>query len=140
MSLASREPARLADQIHRAFEGDAWHGDSVLELLRDVTATTAAAHPIPKAHSIWELVLHIAAWDDAVRRRIGGAALTLSDEENFPAVKDTSESAWEDTRLLRFLLHVQRRRAARTLSCRPDSSPEKIQAVEGSRVGYPFGS
>jgi len=94
MSLASREPARLADQIQRAFEGDAWHGDSVLELLRDVSAATAAAHPIPKAHSIWELVLHIAAWDDAVRRRIGGAALTLSDEENFPAVKDTSETAW----------------------------------------------
>src|SRR5438046_9834488 len=85
-------PVRLADQIRRAFEGEAWHGDSVLELLKDVDAVTAAAHPIPNAHSIWDLVLHIAAWDDAVRRRTGGAAVTLSDEENFPSIKDTSET------------------------------------------------
>src|SRR6266699_2455737 len=88
------EPARLADQIRRAFEGEAWHGDSVLELLKDVDAVTATAHPIPNAHSIWDLVLHIAAWDDAVRRRTGGTAVTLSDEENFPSIKDTSETAW----------------------------------------------
>ena len=88
------ETVRLADQIRRAFEGSAWHGDSILELLVDVNAKTAAAHPIKDAHSIWELLLHIAAWDDAVRRRIGGTALTLSDDQNFPPVKDTSDAAW----------------------------------------------
>jgi uncharacterized damage-inducible protein DinB len=88
------ETVRLADQIRRAFEGNAWHGDSILELLADVSAKTAAARPIPNAHSIWEILLHIAAWDDAVRRRIGGTAVTLTDEQNFPPVKDTSEAAW----------------------------------------------
>jgi uncharacterized damage-inducible protein DinB len=88
------ETERLADQIRRAFEGEAWHGDSVLELLADVDAKTAAAHPIKNAHSIWELILHVAAWDDAVRRRTGGKAVTLSDQENFPPVHDTSEAAW----------------------------------------------
>jgi uncharacterized damage-inducible protein DinB len=81
------ETARLADQIRRAFEGDAWHGDSVLELLATVDAATAAARPIKNAHSIWELILHIAAWDDAVRRRTGGTAVTLSDQQNFPPSK-----------------------------------------------------
>jgi uncharacterized damage-inducible protein DinB len=88
------DTARLSDQIRRAFEGDAWHGDSVLELLADVDAKTAGAHPIKKAHSIWELVLHIAAWDDAVRRRSGGKAVRLSAKQNFPPVTDTSEAAW----------------------------------------------
>jgi uncharacterized damage-inducible protein DinB len=88
------ETFRLADQIRRAFEGNAWHGDSLLELLAGVNATTAAAKPIKDAHSIWELLLHIAAWDDAVRRRTGGTAVTVTDEENFPAVKDVSEAAW----------------------------------------------
>ncbi len=88
------ESFRLADQIRRAFEGNAWHGDSVLELLAGVNARTAAARPIKNAHSIWEILLHIAAWDDAVRRRIGGAAVTLTDEQNFPLAKDTSEAAW----------------------------------------------
>ena len=77
------ETARLADQIRRAFEGEAWHGDSLLELLKGVNAATAAAKPIKNAHSIWELILHIAAWDDIVRQRTGGKAVMPTDEQNF---------------------------------------------------------
>jgi uncharacterized damage-inducible protein DinB len=88
------ETFRLADQIRRAFEGNAWHGDSVLELLAGVNAKTAAAKPIKNAHSIWEILLHIAAWDDVICRRIGGAAVTLTDEQNFPPVNDVTEAAW----------------------------------------------
>jgi len=89
------ECLRLADQIRRAFEGEAWHGDSLLEILAGVTAKTAAARPIANAHSIWELVLHIATWDSVVIRRAGGAAVEPNDDENFPPVKDTSEAAWQ---------------------------------------------
>ena len=88
------ETFRLADQIRRAFEGSAWHGDSVLELLADVTAKTAAARPIKDAHTIWEILLHIAAWDDVVTRRVGGTAVTLTEMQNFPDVKDPGEAAW----------------------------------------------
>ena len=76
---------------------DAWHGDSVFEILDGVTAAQAAAHPIKNAHSIWELVLHIAAWDGAVRRRMYGTAVKLSGKKNFPPVVDTSEAAWAKT-------------------------------------------
>jgi uncharacterized damage-inducible protein DinB len=88
------ETTRIADQLRRAFSGDAWHGDSLLQILDGVTAAQASARPIPHAHTIWELVLHIAAWDGAVQRRLGGEALELSDEQNFPPVKDISETAW----------------------------------------------
>lgn len=90
------ETARLADQIRRAFEGDAWHGDSILEILAGVDAKMAAARPIKNAHTIWELLLHIAAWDGAALTRIGGSAIELRDEQNFPPVKDTSEAAWRN--------------------------------------------
>jgi uncharacterized damage-inducible protein DinB len=88
------ESARLADQIRRAFEGEAWVGDAVLEVLKGIDAKTAAAKPVPNAHSIWEILLHIAAWDDAVIRRSQGTVVNLSDEDNFPAISDTSEAAW----------------------------------------------
>ena len=89
------EIKRIKSQLRRAFEGEAWHGPSLMELLKDVTAAQAAAHPIAGAHSIWELALHIATWEGFVRRRIAeAAALDPTDEENFPAVQDTSEEAW----------------------------------------------
>jgi uncharacterized damage-inducible protein DinB len=88
------ETARIADQLRRAFSGEAWHGDSLLEILDGVAAAQAAARPLKHAHSIWELVLHITAWDSAVRRRLAGEAVALSDEQNFPSVMDSSEGAW----------------------------------------------
>ena len=88
------EATRIADQLSRAFAGEAWHGDSVVEILEGVTAAQAAARPIKDAHTIWELVLHVAAWDGAVLRRMGGTAVALSDAENFPAVTEASEAAW----------------------------------------------
>jgi uncharacterized damage-inducible protein DinB len=89
------EIKRIKSQLRRAFEGEAWHGPSVMELLKDVTAEQAAAHPIPGAHSIWELALHIATWERFVRRRIVEVtALEPTDQENFPTVHDTTEEAW----------------------------------------------
>ena len=95
MSKTDRsEAVRIADQLRRAFDGEAWHGDSLFEILEGVTAARAAARPIAGAHTIWELVLHVAAWDGAVLQRLGGLAVELSDAENFPPVRDTSEGAW----------------------------------------------
>jgi uncharacterized damage-inducible protein DinB len=91
------ETARIADQLNRAFKGEAWHGPALLEILADINATTAAAHPIPHAHSIWELVLHISAWEGAILRRMRGEALQLEGTEDFPEIRDTGEGAWRDT-------------------------------------------
>jgi hypothetical protein len=63
------EIQRIEDQLRRAFEGHAWHGPAVRELLADVTAAKAAGRPLPSAHSIWEIVLHMATWERVVRRR-----------------------------------------------------------------------
>jgi DinB superfamily len=56
------ECQRIADQLFRAFNGDAWHGPSLREILDGIEAEQAAAHPLPSAHSIWELMLHIDLW------------------------------------------------------------------------------
>jgi GNAT superfamily N-acetyltransferase/uncharacterized damage-inducible protein DinB len=89
------EIQRIEDQLRRAFEGDAWHGPAVRELLGDVTAAKAAARPLPDAHSIWEIVLHIATWEGVVRRRLQGEAVAdLPSEQDWPPVQETTETAW----------------------------------------------
>jgi len=93
-----KETERIKDQFERAFDGEAWHGPSVISILKDVNAVQAAAHPIPGAHSIWELTLHIAAWESAGRRRLQGDRAQLSDEEDWPKIDDASEKAWQATK------------------------------------------
>ena len=96
--LSTTEVERIRDQFRRAFDGEAWHGPSVLQLLNGITAEQAASHPIAGAHSIWELTLHIAAWERACRRRLEGDPAQLTDAEDWQPINDTSESAWEQTK------------------------------------------
>jgi uncharacterized damage-inducible protein DinB len=94
MTFLRSESALIAEQLRRAFEGDAWHGPALLELLEDVDAATAAAKPLPDVHSIWELVLHIAVWDAAACRRLAGEKWQPEGTANFPVVPKPTEAAW----------------------------------------------
>ena len=95
-TVRQSEAAGIADQLRRAFYGNAWHGPAVLELLKDVDAETAAAHPIADVHSIWELVLHIQAWDGAGLKRLAGKTARLKGKQNFPPVPQPTEVAWRE--------------------------------------------
>jgi uncharacterized damage-inducible protein DinB len=88
------ERERIANQLERAFEGEAWHGPSVLEALEGVTWKRAQQKPIAKAHSIWEIVLHITAWEDIVRRRLLGESPEVPDEVNWPKIGKPGPKAW----------------------------------------------
>jgi uncharacterized damage-inducible protein DinB len=125
------ETARLADQIRRAFEGGAWHGDAVLEILAGVNAKTAAARPIADAHSVWELVLHITTWDKVVIRRAGGEVAKVSGKQNFPPVEDCSEAAWQSALTLLKAAHAE---LVKTVATFPDSRLQ--ERVPGQKREY----
>jgi uncharacterized damage-inducible protein DinB len=92
------EIPRITDLLRRAFEGEAFHGPALKEILQDVKAEQAARRPIKQAHTIWEIVEHIAGWQAEVGNRLKGQApRVLPPEENFPALKDAGEAAWKKT-------------------------------------------
>jgi uncharacterized damage-inducible protein DinB len=91
------ETKRLASQLRRSYEGQAWHGPSLRELLDGVTSDQAAAKPIPGAHSIWELVLHVTAWEREALAVIDGKKYeTLAGANDWPPVQGTWEGALEE--------------------------------------------
>ena len=109
------EVERIVDQLNRAFEGEAWHGPSLMNILEGVSAAQAASRSFSEAHSIWELVHHIAAWERAGVRRLGGDPANLTDDEDWPAVSDTSEIAWEQTKEMLRAGHIEFQNAVSTL-------------------------
>ena len=89
------EANELARALERTVAGPMWHGPALAELLSEVTAEQAALRPVPGAHSIWELALHIAAWADIARGRLEGAALEdPTPAEDWPAAPAPGEEAW----------------------------------------------
>jgi uncharacterized damage-inducible protein DinB len=110
------EIQRIDEQLRRAFEGQAWHGPSLRELLADVTAEQATAKPVPGAHSMWEIVQHIAAWHEGVRRRLEGERVELSADEDWPPVASTPEAAWQEALAVLERTHTELRRTMSRLT------------------------
>lgn len=88
------EITRLDEQLRLALEGEAWHGPAVLEALAGVSAEQASSHPIANAHSIWELVLHIASDYTLIQRRLAGDGSPLTPEESWPPCPPPTADNW----------------------------------------------
>jgi uncharacterized damage-inducible protein DinB len=84
----------LSEQVRLAHEGPAWHGASLVENLAGINAEQAASRPIPDAHSVWEIVLHLTGWTREVARRLAGGGPRAPAEGDWPAVGRVSAPAW----------------------------------------------
>ena len=89
------EVSRLKDQLARTLAGGAWHGPSLNEALSGVSAEQAKARPIPSAHTIWEIVRHVVAWEKVILSGIKGHYLSIPEEEDWPKITDTTEANWQ---------------------------------------------
>ena len=85
----------LEDQLRRSMGGPAWHGPSVREALDDFDAAAAATHPIPDAHSCWELVLHLAGSYRLVLRRLDGNAGAFLPQDDWPPMPEPTAENWK---------------------------------------------
>jgi hypothetical protein len=88
----------LSEQIRLAHDGPAWHGAALADNLDGVTAEQAASRPLPDAHSIWEIVLHLTGWTREVARRLEGGEPAPPAEGDWPAVGRVSAEAWARAR------------------------------------------
>ena len=88
----------IADQLSRTFDGAAWHGDSIMQLLSDIDAEHAANKSLQNIHSIWEIVLHLIAWEEiAIQCLQGQAYIMIHGEDDWPPVKAATPEAWHAT-------------------------------------------
>ena len=56
------EIARIAYLLQQTYDGQPWHGSSVMGTLQNISASQAFARPLPVCHTIAELVKHVTAW------------------------------------------------------------------------------
>ncbi len=115
--MTTDEISRIVDLSRQTFDGEPWYGTALCQLLADVTAERAAAHPIAGLHSIWQEVLHAIAWRQVAIRRLNGEPVSgLSDAQNWPPTPSPSDAAWRQTLDELALTQVLLEAAARNLS------------------------
>lgn len=124
----------IAGQIRMAYDGPAWHGPGLREILADVDATQAAARPVAGAHTIWELVVHMTAWTREVGRRLRGSDPALPPEGDWPAVDLVSDESWDAARTALADAHDL---LARSVDAFPAS---KLATAVGAQRDAPLGT
>ena len=116
--IVNTECNRIAYQLASTINGEAWYGNSLREILENVTATQALAHPVPNAHSIWELLYHVEAWVKFAIGAVEGVPIppwpAMPKELDFPPVTDTSERAWKQAVTSFFSNHLKLVEAIKT--------------------------
>src|SRR5262245_15192971 len=88
------ESKRLATQLEKALEGEAWHGPSWREVVQGVSATDAGRRPVSDAHSIAEIVLHVTNWHEVAKKRLDGETPEVTPEQDWPVASFASDREW----------------------------------------------
>jgi len=76
----------IIERLKTTFDGDAWHGPSFMDTLKEVEAEEAQIRHIEWRHTIWEIVNHCAYWMDAVAGALKG--------EEMPGIEPGSKEDW----------------------------------------------
>lgn len=105
------EKKRTLELLDRAFRAKAWHGPALLETLAGVTPAMAAQRVVKGAHTIWELVDHVASWNAIVAGRLAGGKPAVTPELNFPSSPRPTAAAWRKS-LARLAASQRKFRAA----------------------------
>lgn len=82
--------------LESTFDGQAWHGPSLMMVLEGIPASVAAERLSDSAHTIWELVLHIRGWMQVGLLRLDGVEQGDPPDGDFPEVISIDEGAWRE--------------------------------------------
>lgn len=85
----------ITNEIQKAFNGDAWHGNHVMQTLNNVKVENAFEHFIPNAHSIAEIALHLTSWTEEVTSRLMQNTASEPVRGDWPTPESKTPQAWE---------------------------------------------
>ena len=86
------------NHMKSVWQGQAWHGASITEILKGIAAQQAGMRPSPNVHTIAELVHHMTAWRDFTINMLNGNfeyKVVVNGEIDWPVIESCSEDDWK---------------------------------------------
>jgi len=93
--MKNPELSRIIHLLQNTYDGAAWHGPSIMEIVSKINADIAFKQST-HIHRICELVHHITSWRlFAIKRLEGDAAFEITQNENWKTFSKQDEDAWK---------------------------------------------
>lgn len=94
-NMKNIEIQHIQTLFDQTYNGPAWHGPSVKEVIKEVTFFEALKST-DRSHNIAEIVIHMIAWRNFLINKLKGQEnYDVSDEENFQKIESISKEEWE---------------------------------------------
>ncbi len=94
--MGNSEIRNIIRLLENTFDGSAWHGPSILNILNEVNAERAFKE-FDNIHSIAELVQHMTTWRKfAVQRLRGNHQYEIGEFEDWKKILRNDENTWRE--------------------------------------------
>ena len=84
----------LSNELYNSIFGEPWYGSSAISILQDISVEQAFQKPIPSAHNIIKLTLHIAAWTEETLSRFNGNKPSEPQIGDWPVPENYTAEYW----------------------------------------------
>lgn len=112
----------LIDEYTEIYDGTPWYGESIAKSLQAVSYQVVNYRPVPNAHSIADLCMHMLSWRRFVIEKLEGNAnytIALNSAEDWK--EGVSLNREEDWQALQDQLRVSQREIIRLLGTKTDA-------------------
>ena len=90
---------RMCEVMIRIYDGDAsgegYAAQALKTVLKEVSPEKASLRPIPGAHTIWEIMVHLVGYREAVRKRLEGRRRSHERNDYWNPVANLTPAAWK---------------------------------------------
>lgn len=86
---------KLSNELYNSVFGDPWHGSPVKNILEGISFEKAFLRPIPSAHNIIELTLHLNAWIEETLSRFNNNISAEPTMGDWPLPQKNTEEYWQ---------------------------------------------
>ena len=120
------------EQFARVYSESPWYGDSMQQIINQVTEEAAFWQPTKNAHSIAQIVWHMVYWRQALIKRLEGNVAykpSMKSEDNWSINEKLQNSRWEK---IKELLAESQEKLITLLKKQDDSLLDKAYSEKAS--------
>jgi len=131
--MASQKQIReKIEQFEKVYSDSPWYGDSIQQIINQVTEEAAFWQPTKNAHSIAQIVWHMVYWRQALIKRLEGDVAykpSMKSEDNWSINEKLQNSRWEK---IKELLAESQEKLITLLKKQDDSLLDKAYSEKAS--------
>lgn len=98
MKPSNPKVSQFVTQFTAIYDGQPWYGDSMCQILENITPAKAYWQPSKGSHSIAQIISHMIYWRQSLIKRLNGDheyKASMKSDENWKSIDQLKKTGWK---------------------------------------------